>query len=813
MGSYWRIGRVALPGGQQPTRGMAGNFGGFLARSVLLLRLPVWRACIFIAAALLLTAGVALLALAAIRGEVADVGYIGSREFIHPVAALILLAAAGMSYVLFRRDHGRYARVSKAGVRSEARYLHCFEANPRPVWIFDEETLRVIAANHAACREYGYTAAEFRTLRVTDLYVPGESTEFADALVSPGREAEQRWTHVHSDGSRHVVEVTSSLLEFAGRRARMVFIVDVTARLHDAELAKLAAMAFANVSEAVAVLGARGRFETVNRAFESLTGYVASEVAGRSAHFFVLMGFRQLLRTLADVGQFDGEVWCRRKNDTTFLVQLSIRVAHTQDGMTSHYVVVAHDLSAQRVAEASIHSLAFHDSLTGLPNRNLLEDRARQAIATHERNHGTFAVLFIDLDNFKSVNDTLGHLAGDLLLQAAGRCVVGSVQEADTAARWGGDEFVVLLPFADLEVAGQVAARILGSLELPATINNQLVALGASIGVALYPKDGADFQTLLRSAGIAMHQAKDMGRNRWHPYSLPTGGFTNDRVALAGALRRALNSGEELEVHYQPEFDLITGEVVGFEALARWNSPQLGWVPPDKFIPVAETNGDINALGDWILAQACRDLEALSLGGYGRARMAVNVSAVQLRDDHFAERCLNTIRACGASTARIELEVTESMLLQDRDAVVRQLRQLREHGVSIAIDDFGTGFSSLSYLQHLPMDKVKIDRSFITSMNRDVDARAIVRVIVGLAHSLQVRCLAEGVESEDTRRALAELGCDQAQGFLLAPPMALPQLLAWLGTRGPIAAPRCVARALPLVEDRPERRTACRVPG
>jgi EAL domain-containing protein (putative c-di-GMP-specific phosphodiesterase class I) len=227
-------------------------------------------------------------------------------------------------------------------------------------------------------------------------------------------------------------------------------------------------------------------------------------------------------------------------------------------------------------------------------------------------------------------------------------------------------------------------------------------------------------------------------------------------------------------------------------------------VPPDKFIPLAETNGDINALGDWILAQACHDLGQLSSAGYGRTKMAVNVSVVQLRDAHFAERCLKTICACGASAACLELELTESMLLHDRDAVVRQLRQLREHGVSIAIDDFGTGFSSLSYLQHLPMDKVKIDRSFIMSMNQDVDARAIVRVIVGLAHSLQVRCVAEGVESEDTRQALTELGCDQAQGFLFARPMALPQLLAWLDTRGCDAADD-VSLELPV---RPERRFA-----
>ena len=262
-----------------------------------------------------------------------------------------------------------------------------------------------------------------------------------------------------------------------------------------------------------------------------------------------------------------------------------------------------------------------------------------------------------------------------------------------------------------------------------------------------------------------------------------------------------MNSGNELEVHYQPEFDLMTGEVVGFEALARWNSPQLGWVSPDKFIPLAETNGDINALGDWVLAQACHDFGQLSSAGYGQTKMAVNVSVLQLRDAHFADRCLNTICACGASAACLELELTESMLLHDRDSVVRQLRQLREHGVSIAIDDFGTGFSSLSYLQHLPMDKVKIDRSFIMSMNQDVDARAIVRVIVGLAHSLQVRCVAEGVESEDTRRALTELGCDQAQGFLFARPMALPQLLTWLGTRGRDAGDD-VSREMPVSPER-----------
>jgi diguanylate cyclase (GGDEF)-like protein/PAS domain S-box-containing protein len=551
-----------------------------------------------------------------------------------------------------------------------------------------------------------------------------------------------------------------------------------------AEQEQLAAMGFAEVAEALAVLNASGRFLTVNPAFEQLTRFTGAEVFGKSAHFFINGGARHLLRSLAAAGQADGEVWCRRQHEKSFLVHLSLRAVRDASGAVTHYVASARDLSAQRAAEASVHALAFYDGLTGLPNRNLLVDRACQMIAVHKREAAHFALLFLDFDNFKLVNDSLGHLAGDSLLQAAARCLQSAVRETDTAARWGGDEFVLLLPNSGRELAIVIAERVLQALEPPHRLQGHTIALGASIGAVTYPDHGANFETLVKNAGVAMRHAKNGGGRRYTLYTPTQGEEAPEEVAMAGALREALEGDVGLDLHYQPQLDVHTLAVIGFEALARWRHPQLGGVSPSAFIPVAETNGHIAALGYWVLARACRDLKVLSALGYEHARMAVNVSVVQLRDPDFAARCLQIMDECKVAATRIELEVTESILLRDRQSMFGQLLQLREHGVSVALGDFGNGFSSLAYLQQLPVDKVKIDRSFVSGLSLGADARAIVKVIIGLAHSLRLRCLAEGVETNVELETLRTFGCDFAQGYHLARPVPLGVLQGWLAKAG-----------------------------
>jgi len=393
-------------------------------------------------------------------------------------------------------------------------------------------------------------------------------------------------------------------------------------------------------------------------------------------------------------------------------------------------------------------------------------------------------LLFVDFDRFKLINDSLGHLAGDSLLQAAARCLLSAIRETDTAARWGGDEFVLLLPSSGPELASVIAERVLHALEPPQRLHGQTIALGASIGGAIYPGDGANFETLLKNAGVAMRHAKNRGGRRYELYAPTQSEAAPEQVAMAGALREALQAEVGLDLHYQPQLDVHTLAVIGFEALARWRHPQMGEVPPSKFIPVAETNGHIAALGYWVLARACRDLKALSALGYEHARMAVNVSVVQLRDPDFAARCLHIMDECKVAPTRLELEVTESILLRDRQSAVGQLLQLREHGVSVALADFGNGFSSLAYLQQLPVDKVKIDRSFVSGLSLGADARAIVRVIIGLAHSLRLRCAAEGVETDAELETLRKFRCDFAQGHHLARPASLGVLQDWLAKPG-----------------------------
>jgi EAL domain-containing protein (putative c-di-GMP-specific phosphodiesterase class I) len=314
----------------------------------------------------------------------------------------------------------------------------------------------------------------------------------------------------------------------------------------------------------------------------------------------------------------------------------------------------------------------------------------------------------------------------------------------------------------------------------PVTIDGRPVALGASIGIATYPGDGRDFESLLKKAGGAMQRAKDIGRNTFQFYEETPGGDARERFALAGALRAALDGGPQMQVHYQPQFELASGRVTGFEALVRWRHPDLGDVPPQKFIRIAEANGYMGSLGTFVMRQACLQLRALASAGVSDATMSVNVSVAQLHDTRFAQRCLAILREAGIPPRRLDLEVTESVLLQDRDAVLGQLALLRESGVAISIDDFGTGYSSLSYLRHLPISRVKIDRSFVHDMLRDRDAASIVQAIVALAHTLHHTVIAEGVESAEHEAALRALGCDEAQGFHFARPMPAPVLVDWL---------------------------------
>jgi len=440
-------------------------------------------------------------------------------------------------------------------------------------------------------------------------------------------------------------------------------------------------------------------------------------------------------------------------------------------------IATARDVTARRANEELLQHQALHDALTGLPNRALLHDRLAHALTVATRERVSLALFLMDLDRFKEVNDTLGHDAGDDLLREVGRRVQGALRASDTVARLGGDEFAMLLPSADAASATEAARKILSALVEPVTLHEQIVIAGGSVGIALYPDHGEDAAALLRHADVAIYAVK-RGGGGYAVYNPDHDRHTPRRLTLIGALHRAI-ARDELRLHYQPTIDVTGGRVRMVEALARWQHPELGLLPPEQFIPLAEQTGLIVPLTRWVLDTAVRQVRAWRDDGLDLG-VAVNLSARTLRDPELSEAIAGLLQAHGVPADKLRVELTESMVMADLPTAVEVLTRLSQLGVRVAIDDFGTGYSSLTHLKRLPVDEIKIDRSFVTNMTTDSDDATIVASTIGLGHSLGLRFVAEGVESRDTWQALEALGCDSAQGFYVSPALPATELGQWL---------------------------------
>jgi diguanylate cyclase (GGDEF)-like protein/PAS domain S-box-containing protein len=451
---------------------------------------------------------------------------------------------------------------------------------------------------------------------------------------------------------------------------------------------------------------------------------------------------------------------------------------------------IIHDITERRQAEAALEHQALHDALTTLPNRMLLEDRLDQAIRMAQRDEQPLALFVLDLDRFKDVNDTLGHHAGDQLLQEVARRLRRSLRASDTIARLGGDEFAILLPEADIAAASLAAEKLVDVLEVPASLDGQEVSIGASIGLALYPEHAGDADSLLRHADVAMYVAKQT-RGGYSIYTPDQDQSNSDRLMLAGALRRAI-AAEELTLHYQPKIDCPTGAASGVEALVRWEHPQQGLITPDRFIPVAEQTGLIRPLTRWVLNAAIQQARAWHDEGL-RLSVAVNLSAHDLQDRELPALVSGLLRHWDLGAEWLNLELTESALMVEPMRAWEVLTQLHGFGVRIAIADFGTGYSSLGYLKHLPAHELKIDRSFVRNMAEEERDHAIVRSTIDLGHYLGLEAVAEGVEDYETLELLGSLGCDFAQGYYLSPPLSATDVAQWYQTLGIQAGDRPLA--------------------
>ncbi|MEG3436560.1 EAL domain-containing protein [Pannus brasiliensis CCIBt3594] len=588
----------------------------------------------------------------------------------------------------------------------------------------------------------------------------------------------------HPDGSLKRVSLRALEFSWEGRAAYLAFLQDITDLKRAEELVKILYRAVEQSPAAIVITDARGRIEYANSKYEKLTGYTTAETIGAEAgyrQYLEMPGelYRDLQEAIARGREWSGEFLNRKKNGERFWERVSIAPILDETGRATHFVAVKEDISERKQQEALLCYQANHDTLTNLPNRSLALDRLQQAIARAKRHNQRVGLLFIDLDHFKDVNDTLGHEYGDRLLQEVAARLVGCLRDSDTVARLGGDEFLVILPELDRpDRCEPIAGKILSSLEIPFELSGEEVFISASIGCTVYPDDAEDISSLLRNADIAMYGIKRDGRDGFKYYTPDMNEKAMFRVNLAYHLRHALDRSE-ISIAYQPVVELRSGRPVGAEALMRWDHPEYGRVSPARFIPIAEETGSIERLGAWILEGACREAAGWHRSGYPLS-VAVNLSPRQLRDSAFLDKLVRSIGASGLNLGFLELEMTEALLIEDVPRALPILDRLRKMGIGLSVDDFGTGYSALSYLRDFRFTCLKIDRSFIRDLPAQPEAGTLAKTIVAMARGLGLRTIAEGVETREQMEFLLDIGCDRGQGYYFSPPLTAGEFRQYL---------------------------------
>ncbi|MCJ8205710.1 phosphodiesterase DibA [Pseudomonas sp. RGM2987] len=549
----------------------------------------------------------------------------------------------------------------------------------------------------------------------------------------------------------------------------------------DRERLRQAAAVFDCTREGVLVTDCNGLIVHVNRAFMTITGYVRDEVLGQRPSLFKSGRhgpdfYRAMFASLGSAGQWSGEIWNRRKSGEIYPQWQTIRAIHDDGGQVSHYVAVFSDISAIKHSEHELAHLAHHDPLTGLPNRLLFSDRAEQALASAQSHKRGCALLLVDLDHFKNINDSLGHTVGDELLKSVAERFRELFAPGVTLARLGGDEFAVLVENCSQPgQAAVLAQRILDALKAPLRLDGHALFINASIGISLFPGDARSAGQLLRNADSALFKAKSAGRDGYALYTEELTAHAQQRVEIAFELRQALQQ-QELRVHYQPVHDLATSRLIGVEALVRWEHPTRGLVSPAEFIPIAERTGLIAQIDAWVMDQACRQMCQWQEAGVALSFVAVNVSSRLFAHRELYDQVARVLHDTGLDPACLELEVTESAVMEDPEVALEQMHRLRELGVRLAIDDFGTGYSSLLRLKRLPVQKLKIDQGFVAGLPWDEDDAAIVRVIIALARSMGMQVHAEGIEQREQAAFLLEQACELGQGYWFGRPVPAQQL-------------------------------------
>jgi diguanylate cyclase (GGDEF)-like protein/PAS domain S-box-containing protein len=561
---------------------------------------------------------------------------------------------------------------------------------------------------------------------------------------------------------------------------------DITA-IRYAERERLVALeVLRSMSEAVAVIDLKFSFISVNPAFSRITNYTEDEVIGKNSDILDSAQhgsdfYRRVREILDRTGHWAGEMWQKRKDGDEFLGWIEMSEVCDLQGVRAYFVAVVNDITDKKRAEQELRYLANYDTLTGLPNRALLSERLGRAIVRARRQETRVAVLFLDLDRFKDINDSLGHAAGDRLLKAAASRIQTTISASDTVARLGGDEFTVILEDVEsLAAVERMAREILTAFSMPLEVDDRHdVNITPSLGISLYPDHALVPTDLLKFADTAMYQAKAEGRNTFQIYNETMDAESRRRAQILASLRKAIDKGE-FRLVYQPRMSLSDGSITGVEALIRWHSTELGDISPMTFIPLAEESGLIIPIGEWVLQEACQTLKRWRNHNLTDLSMAVNVSAIQLLRGNLKQSVKRVLEETGIPADRLELEITESMVMENAEQSTKLLNEIRDLGVSLAIDDFGTGYSSLVYLKRLPINTLKIDKAFVGDLVDDPDDEAITATIISMSHSLGLNVIAEGVENEQQLRYLREQGCDEIQGYWLSPPIDGHRCLAFI---------------------------------
>jgi diguanylate cyclase (GGDEF)-like protein/PAS domain S-box-containing protein len=673
---------------------------------------------------------------------------------------------------------------------SEARFRAVFESAGIGV-VTTSPDGHFIKANPAFCSMLGYSEAELRTLRFQDITHPKDIFTNEALLQEMAAGSRDRYSVTKRYTARNGRLVWACLTVTAVRQPTgsldfsVAVIEDITERKRLEDHMRLAATVFENSGEGLFVTDAKSRIVHVNAAFTEITGYPAEEVLGKTPSILASGRhdqdfFDRIRESLDRTGKWQGEIWDRRKDGEMFAGWQNIAAVRNAEGMVTNYVAVISDITTRKQVEERLSYAANHDPLTRLPNRTLFQERLGRAMARAQRNQTLVALLFIDLDRFKQVNDTMGHLAGDLLLQQVAERLSGCTRQGDTVARLAGDEFTVILE--DVEQprdAAIVAHKILHRLAEPFDLSGMGAQISSSIGVTLYPADAGEAQSLIKLADAAMYQAKHMGRNRCQFHSEQVNAQAFERLALETALRHAAERNE-FDIYYQPIYDLASGRIVAVEALLRWRHPEVGTLVPGQFLPLAEETGLVVEIGYWTMDRACRQVRAWQLAGHADLELHINLSGRQLREGDLLNATALALEHSSLPPSSLVIEVPEAQVIDRGPEPAALFQRISALGLGLSIDEFGSGYSSFAFLRRLSASSIKIAQSFVRSAVATTDDAEIVSAIVALARGLHMSVVAPGIETANQLEFAIKSGCGRGQGFLLGRPMTAEELEARL---------------------------------